>query len=101
MKTNYMKESIDILNELNLNLIWKEILIEIAKSNPSALVKARWKIAESPVDIEIKRMLKNKTPIIPCIKFLRENKNMGLKEAKKYIENLAAKNNLKIYRHGE
>ena len=98
MKINYMKKAIDILMDKNLQNYCDQILIIIAKDNPSVLVKAFKKINPETLDETLIRMIKNNETLIPCIKYLRSKTNTGLKEAKDYIILLAEKNNLTIFR---
>lgn len=84
MKTNYHKEAIDIIaNHKEMN---KDLIIQIAKDRPSAVVNAFNVLVPTEWIAEVKKLLpENK---IQAIKLCRELTGWGLMEAKKAVEGI-------------
>jgi len=96
---NFMKEAIEIIS-LNPNL-YKEILEEIVRKRPSAIVRAFEKIQKdekgsNPNQVELKWLEEVKKLLsdgrkIEAIKTYRYYAQIGLKEAKKAVDELEMK----------
>lgn len=82
---NYYKEAIAILMS---DIDFKNICVELAKTNPSAFVKAA-KLINPTINIDAELLeLCRKNKKIAAIKLYREEKGADIKEAKNYVENL-------------
>lgn len=82
---NYYSRAIEILTKHD-NLA-KDILIEIAKSNPSAIIKGYNSLNHPNWQDEVLPILRSGQKI-NAIKRCRELTGMGLKEAKQAVEEL-------------
>lgn len=84
MKTNYHKLAIDIIaNHKEMN---NDLIIQIAKDRPSAVVNAFNVLVPTEWIDEVKKLLpENK---IQAIKLCRELTGWGLKESKKAVEGI-------------
>lgn len=79
---NLYAEVIDILTE---DLDWKSVCVEIAKSNPSVLIKATDKVKrDRGFDKELIRGLSK----VGAIKLYRSHTGKGLRESKIAIESM-------------
>lgn len=82
MSKNYYAEAIDICADNETD--FRAIVIEIAKTNPSLVVRAR----NSKVWAFQARLIRNGQSKIEAIKYCRRMTGMGLKEAKEAVEAL-------------
>ena len=88
---NWYKEAINLLESDLCNDDWRNICVEIAKTNPSVLVNASRSIRDiSKIDLAKKECLKalESGRKIEAIKVCRNITGMGLKEAKEFVESL-------------
>lgn len=91
MSKNYHREVIDVL-------AWRELdpmamLRQIAKDRPATLYRAAVQLGyHRPVTLEdrVRDMMKQEGMKIEAIKLVRNEKGIGLKEAKDYVEALAS-----------
>jgi ribosomal protein L7/L12 len=81
---NYYAEAMEIITDNNLD--WRAVVIEIAKKNPSLIVKATDKQNNSLVS-EVRLLLRANRKI-NAIKRWRQATGLGLKEAKEVVENI-------------
>lgn len=83
---NYYAQAIDIIwNHLSLS---DKILIEVAKMNPSVIVKAYDKLTGASEWERGAKDLVTSGLKVQAIKYCREQTGMGLKEAKEAVEKL-------------
>ena len=86
------QKAIDIVADNRFNTDAKAILLEIMKSNPAVAVAASEKFWNIPVTVplptKVTRMWQEGKNKIQCIKYVRQETGLGLKEAKNYVEAL-------------
>ena len=84
----YYQRAIDIVLD---DLDWREICVTLAKENPKALCDAVDKLPEEGRGAGFKReiwRIVNDEGKIQAIKFVRDKKKLGLKEAKDMVEDM-------------
>lgn len=88
---NWYKEAINLLESDICNDDWRNICVEIAKTNPSVLVNASRSIT-SRLKINLAKKgcleLMQSERKIEAIKLCREITGMGLRESKEFVESL-------------
>lgn len=89
-KRNFHKEAIDVLAWQEMRPV--EMLRHLAKEAPAALVAAAYALGyKPPVNLNVRILeLMQAGQKIDAIRLARNETNMGLAEAKEYVEKLAA-----------
>ncbi len=87
------QRAIDIVTDYRFEKDAKGILVEVLKANPAVAVNAAEKFwntpaifSNPPIATKVINMWQKGIGKIDCIKFVREETGLGLKEAKDFVE---------------